>query len=308
MLSLSTLFLSSVRRGCVALLAAALVTGVGLSSRAGAISGVCPDGSIFIVQRAKSIPCRGAKRVDPGNIPPISPEFLPRPYGWEVFNRETDPNNPYNLVDAGRAPVQAAPPPGGPPLQPSPQWTPQPTPSQPMGPPGGAPAPTPPQVASVPPPSSRPLSGLDLGLSPRDLDDLRAIIGLSQQYAPATFVQRDEHGPRGLTLQLAHSEAFALRLASELPRSAASGAIVVFEVQAREAGAFFGNLTFVQGHMAFHPDPSATSQFGLIQGELGALAPGQSVLGYAVLPAAIDIGQPVDVYWNDQLFTAELRP
>ena len=48
-----------------------------------AISGVCPDGSIFIVQSADAIPCRGAKRVDPQDLPPLQPELLPRPYGWE---------------------------------------------------------------------------------------------------------------------------------------------------------------------------------------------------------------------------------
>ena len=36
--------------------------------------------------------------------PPLKPEFLPRPYGWEVFNRESDPNNPYNLIDAAPLP------------------------------------------------------------------------------------------------------------------------------------------------------------------------------------------------------------
>ena len=309
MLSLSTLFRSSVRRGCLALLATSFALSIGLlSARAGAISGVCPDGSIFIVQRAASIPCRAAKRVDPADIPPISPEFLPRPYGWEVFNRETDPNNPYNLVDVGRPPVQAAPPPSGPPLQPAPQRAPQPPPPHPAGPPGGAPAQTPPQVASVPPPPSGTPAGIDLGLSPSDLDDLRLIVDLSQMHAPATFVQRDDQGPRGVTLQLAHSEAFATRLAKALPMTATSGAIIVFEVETSESAAFFGNLTFVQGHMAFHPDPTDPAQLGLMEGSLGALAPGQSVLGYAVLPAALDLGQPIDVYWNDQLFTAQLRP
>src|SRR5262245_8975540 len=64
------------------------------------ISGVCPDGSIFIVQSPEAVPCREAKRVDPTVVPPIQPELLPRPYGWEKFNRLKDPNNPYNLVDA----------------------------------------------------------------------------------------------------------------------------------------------------------------------------------------------------------------
>src|SRR5881397_3359186 len=75
---------------------------------AAAISGVCPDGSIFIVQSPDAIPCREAKRVDPQDLPPLQPELLPRPYGWERFNRLADPNNPYNLVDTPPSPGFAA--------------------------------------------------------------------------------------------------------------------------------------------------------------------------------------------------------
>ncbi len=64
--------------------------------------GICPDGSMFIVQRSESIPCREAKIIEPDEVPPVRSEFLPRPYAWEVFNRRKDPNNPYNLVDAAR--------------------------------------------------------------------------------------------------------------------------------------------------------------------------------------------------------------
>ena len=28
----------------------------------------------------------------------MKPQYLPRPYGWEVFHRKNDPNNPYNLI------------------------------------------------------------------------------------------------------------------------------------------------------------------------------------------------------------------
>ena len=74
-----------------------------LAGPAGAtISGVCPDGSMFIVQREADIPCSAAKRVAPDEMPPIKPEFLPRPYAWEIFQQQQDPNNPYNLVDKAR--------------------------------------------------------------------------------------------------------------------------------------------------------------------------------------------------------------
>src|SRR5215475_8749804 len=111
-----------------------------LAAPAGAaISGVCPDGSIFIVQNSDAIPCREAKRVDPQDLPPLQPELLPRPYGWERFNRLADPNNPYNLVDT------AAPPGATPPAPPAPATTPPATTAAPSG----APA-APPQLAAVP--------------------------------------------------------------------------------------------------------------------------------------------------------------
>src|SRR5262245_53826959 len=89
-------------------LPAALAALPAAAPMAAAISGVCPDGSIFIVQSSDAIPCRAAKRVDPQDLPPLQPELLPRPYGWERFNRLADPNNPYNLVESG--PPRATPP------------------------------------------------------------------------------------------------------------------------------------------------------------------------------------------------------
>ena len=66
----------------LALLAAA---GGGAADAVASVSGVCPDGSMFIVQRAESVPCEGAKAVDPMDVPPMKPAYLPRPYGWEVL-------------------------------------------------------------------------------------------------------------------------------------------------------------------------------------------------------------------------------
>src|SRR5688500_4329131 len=89
----------------------ALLAVLGLAApAAAAISSVCPDGSIFIVQRTSAIPCRDAKRVDPIDLPPLQPELLPRPYGWERFNQRADPNNPYNLIESGSAAAPQAPP------------------------------------------------------------------------------------------------------------------------------------------------------------------------------------------------------
>src|SRR5688500_8934774 len=129
-------------------LSAALAALFAAAPAAAAISGVCPDGSIFIVQSSDAIPCREAKRVDPQDLPPLQPELLPRPYGWERFNRLADPNNPYNLVDS------AAPPGLTPLLPPAPGTSPAP----------GAPV-TPPQLAAVAPPAR----ALQLALSARDV-------------------------------------------------------------------------------------------------------------------------------------------
>ena len=57
-------------------LAAALAS----AAPAFAITGVCPDGSIFIVQSASDIPCKQAKRIESHEVPPVRPENLPRPY------------------------------------------------------------------------------------------------------------------------------------------------------------------------------------------------------------------------------------
>src|SRR5262245_14423514 len=113
--------------------------------RAGSITGVCPDGSMFVVQQASSIPCRDAKLVQPHEVPPMRPEFLPRPYGWDVFQRETNPNNPYNQVITRGAPPETSP---------APQASP--TPQVSAAPPKTAesPAPTPVAVASAPPQSA----------------------------------------------------------------------------------------------------------------------------------------------------------
>ena len=98
----SMLSLASVLRlRALALAAFALATP--LPSGAEAITGVCPDGSIFIVKNAKYIPCKAAKLVEPDEVPPIRPEYLPQPYAWKVYNESQNPNNPYNLIDAARA-------------------------------------------------------------------------------------------------------------------------------------------------------------------------------------------------------------
>jgi segregation and condensation protein B len=153
----------------------------------------------------------------------------------------------------------------------------------------GADAGAPPtQVAALTPPAPRRV--LDLALSPRDVADLDEIVALSQSVAPAAVSRFTADGERSALLQLARSSGFEQRVHAALAAQGGGprGPVVLFRAEARTAGAVHGNLTFVQGHVAFHPDLVNPDQFGVIDGALGELAAGQRVLGYAVLPEHLD--------------------
>ena len=64
------------------------------------LSGVCPDGSFFVVQSRSSVPCANPHFADAEDLPPMRPHLLPRPYTWYVDQEARNPNNPYNLVEA----------------------------------------------------------------------------------------------------------------------------------------------------------------------------------------------------------------
>ncbi len=276
-----------------ALVATALFAGAPGSA---SVTGVCPDGSMFIVQRAESVPCRDAKAVEPSEVPPMKPEYLPRPYGWQVFHRRNDPNNPYNLIqepprdseplgrtrEGPNAPRRAPERPEGPHLAPR----------------GASRAPEP----APPVGSGGQMAGPALPLADTEIADLAMIVELSQRVAPAAFSD-DGSGAR---VRLARSLAFEARLREHLAgRSRANrGPVVLFVADAASQGAFYGNLTFVQNGIAFHPSSDDPDQLGVIRGALGPLANGSSVLGYVVLPERLDPSHPMDVYWNDRQLTA----
>ncbi len=117
-------------------------------------------------------------------------------------------------------------------------------------------------------------------------------------------------GSEGLVLRLAHSQAFESRLqeAAAAAGRRLSGSVVLFSAEAKSPGAFHGNLTFSQAHTAFHPEREDPAQFGVLEGRLGELGPGDRVLGYVVLPAPLDPAQSLDVYWNDLRLVTTLRP
>jgi len=272
------------RRTMSAVSKLALVVAVGWPARASSITGVCPDGSVFIVRRAADVPCREARQVEPHRVPPMRPENLPRPYLWELQRQKLDESNPYNLVDRaeqvrklGNADVQS-----------------------------GAAAPLP-QVAAAPPPAP-PVRGLrpsDLGLTDGDLRDLFLLVELSQRRAPAAFLRAAPGGAESMRVSMAYSQAF-----DERARSAGggAGAVLLFSVEPQAAGSFVPNFTFVQGHLTFSPRRDDPGQLGLLSGRLGDLAAGDLVLGYVVVPDAIDVSRSLDVYWDDQQVVATFRP
>jgi hypothetical protein len=273
-----------------------------LAGPAGAtISGVCPDGSMFIVQREVDIPCAAAKRVAPDEMPPIKPEYLPRPYAWEVYQEQQDPNNPYNLVDKARAVRAGQVEPDDSPAPPDVEQ------SQSAPPPIVSLAP-PPEPA--PPVSAAPPAPAQLTLSPAEKRDLALIVELTQERVPASFERPSPGGAApALMVRLAHSPAFEARLHGfwAARGEPVAGPVVLFSVEAAAPGAFWANFTFTQGHTAFHANADDPRQMGLIDGSLGPLAAGDAVLGYVALPAGVDVTQPMDVYWNDRRLVATLR-
>jgi hypothetical protein len=289
----------------MSLLVCALAAAVAEAS----ITGVCPDGSIYIVPRAELIPCRDSKQVDPNEVPPIKSEMLPRPYGWEIFNRRNDPNNPYNLIDVGRAVRGEAPTPPQASVAPTTEIQPgaEFEPDRPEAPQQFGAAPPLPPVSA---PSPAGAGSLDLGLGSEEVRDLALIVQYSQQRAPATLVRGEDGDSPGLVVRLAQSRSFEARLRDAALQLGTTlrGPVVLFSAIAGNDEAFYANLTFVQGHMAFHPDREQPGELGLIEGSLGRLSADDSVLGYVVLPEHMDLSRPMDIYWNDRQVTATLRP
>jgi hypothetical protein len=276
------------------------------SALAESITGVCPDGSIYIVQHESQIPCRGSKEVDPLEIPPIRPQYLPNPYTWQVYQQLQDPNNPYNLIDSARQiramqQQQATPgtateslsgggagasssAPGG-----GSEWD--------EG--GGTPAVSapPPQVAS-----REPIGPLDLGLGDQELRDLYQIVELSQESTPAAFERRAADGKGVMRLSLARSAAFQARLLNAWSSRGGLGAsqVLLFTAVSKQPETFHPNLTFVQDHLTFQPDDGNPRQLGILQGRLGKLQADEVVLGYVILPETLRVTDPMDVFWDDR--------
>jgi hypothetical protein len=267
--------------------------------RAESISGVCPDGSMFIVQREAQIPCSRSKRVEPGEMPPVRPDYLPKPHTWEIWSEQNDPNNPYNVVDQARQvrALTASGAAGAPSAAPG-------------GEAGGASAAAQRASSTAAPESraaTRDVGPLDLGLGEQELADLFAIVELSQQRAPARFERETAAGDGVSRVAFARSRAFEQRLlAAQDARGGRGGdQVLLFSARSNRPQEFWPNFTFVQEHMTFQPDASSDRQLGVLQGHLGRLNEGEVVLGYVVLPATMNLDEgAVEIYWDDRHTTA----
>jgi hypothetical protein len=268
-----------------------------------AITGVCPDGSMFIVQDRASVPCAEARQVEPERMPPLRPEYLPRPYGWQEHQRRQDPNNPYNLVDEVRRAAPAVEP--DVPSPPRTRDAPSPR-RDPQGSPDAAARPTAATLARA----ARPLEpAAALALNPDEVRDLFLIVELSQDRAPASFVEARADGSEALYVALAHSQSFELRYRQAgLAPPQQAGPVVLFSALAKHPSQFQANLFFTQDHLAFHPDHSDVAQFGVLEGALGEIGAEGVVLGYVVLPPPFDLARPIDLYWDDRRIETVLRP
>ena len=252
------------------------------------LTGVCPDGSIYIVQEARQIPCAEAKAVAPDEVPSIRPDYLPTPYTWKVWNERNNPNNPYNVIDAARQ-VRGleAPPPapgvGGTPTAP-----------------GVGNAPTNQQAMAAPPtPPNAPLS---LGLSDDELRDLFQIVELSQERSPARLARETAGGQGVFEVRFARSAAFEERLRERFAARGGlpSGGVLLFAARSVAPEEFYASFTFLQQHLTYQPDATDARQLGVLQGRLGALAAGEVVLGYVTLPPNFDPAAELDIYWDDR--------
>ena len=266
------------------------------------LSGVCPDGSFFIVQSRAAVPCANAHFAKPDELPPVRPYLLPKPYTWYVDQEARNPNNPYNLVEAaqkirdaragiasdpGQAQTQGA----RPGLAPSPQAARTPPP------PTGA-------VAPPAPPAPAPAVALPDG----DLRDLVRLVALRQEAAPATLEIANVHGQKSLKIELAYSSSFESFALHALGRRPGEAHVLVWTAQAERDADFHANFFAVQTGRTFRPDPANPAELGFLLGAPGPLPSGEMAVGYLVMPAGFEPSAKLDLFWNDRSVSAVLAP
>jgi hypothetical protein len=264
------------------------------------LSGVCPDGSFFIVQSRGAVPCTHPRFVDAADMPPLRPHLLPRPYAWYVDQETRNPNNPYNLVDAAEK-IRAArlgPNPGSEEEKAAPQ-TAQPSPAPAANVAARSLAPT------TAPQSAAPAA---LQIADDDLRDLVRLIGLRQTDSPAQLSISNARGNAKLRIQLAYSASFESFALATLGRDPAANHVIVFAALAEEDTDFQPNFFVVQSGRTFRPDPTSPSELGFLLGHAGNLPTGELAVGYAVVPASFDPHAAMELFWNDRSVETVLAP
>ena len=278
-------------------LAVSLAAAAALAASARAdtsLSGVCPDGSFFVVQSRESVPCANPHFADPSELPPVRPYLLPRPYTWYVDQEARNPNNPYNLVESAkqirdaRKGVPAQPATAGAPAQPAPTGS------------RGA-------LAPAPAPTSAPTAAPLVSLGDDELRDLVRLIALRQQDSPAQ-IEIKAQGQTQLRIAFAYSASFESYALPVLGRDAKTSRVLVWSAQAVRAAAFKPNFLVVQTGRTFRPDPQNPAEIAYLLGGPGQIPAGEMAVGYLVVPASFDPAQKLEVFWNDRSVASVLAP
>jgi hypothetical protein len=281
-------------------LAASLAAIAGLTAASArgdsSISGVCPDGSYFIVQSRSAIPCADAHLADPADLPPVRPYLLPKPYTWYVDQEARNPNNPYNLIETARKIREAR---AGVTHDGAAAGA---TTAARPGATSSATAPAP--VARSEAPAPTPL----VSLADDELRDLVRLIALRQQAAPALFDVDDVHGTQSLRIELAYSASFESFALSRLGRDATANRVLVWSAQAVKDADFRPNFFVVQSGRTFRPDPQNPAELAFLLGGAGPLPAGEMAVGYLVIPASFDPADSLELFWNDRSVEAVLAP
>jgi hypothetical protein len=254
------------------------------------LSGVCPDGSFFIVQSRESVPCANPHFAEPDQLPPVRPYLLPRPYTWYVDQEARNPNNPYNLVETARQIREAR------------QGI-----QQPAGQPAGQPAPTETRNRSSQMPAPQPTAEPLVSLGDDDLRDLVRLIALRQQESPAQ-IEIKAQGQAQLRIALAYSGSFEAYALGALHRDASANRVLVWSASALRAAPFRPNFFVVQSGRTFRPDPQNPAEIAYLLGGPGEIPAGEMAVGYIVVPATFDPAQQLEVFWNDRSVASVLAP
>src|SRR5262245_9445090 len=258
------------------------------------LSGVCPDGSFFVVQSREAVPCADPHFAEPDQLPPVRPYLLPRPYTWYVDQEARNPNNPYNLVESAKQIRDARK--GVAPAQPATATA--------AGQPGAAAARGP---AVAPAPTRAPSAAPLVALGDDELRDLVRLIALRQQDSPAQIEIKAQGGTQ-LRIALAYSASFESYALPVLGRDAKTSRVLVWSAQAVRAAAFKPNFLVVQTGRTFRPDPQNPAEVAYLLGSPGQIPAGEMAVGYLVVPASFDPAQKLEIFWNDRSVASVLAP